>query len=518
MRMHRPLAVLLMAVMVCAADAGEDAKAPEDPLETRVSVRFDRTTIWEVVPFLDEVTPLKYHLYKDDVPYPAGHVTLDLDSDLRTVLDLVCWLEGMAWKREGDTIEIGRPERILTFERKVYDVGDLIPDKWHGPELPGFAFAEGKNPKDPAARAVAMRQLVRLAMPPGLWTEKSKIEATDDPARLAVVQSPQGHAAVETLLAQLRGKQVRTKPTADEQEVIKHLDRKVSLRFDETPLRDVIFFLQEITPVDFALHVRDIPPDRALVTLEKDCDLRTGLDLICSRAGMAWEVKGPVIRIARPATLLGSGLRVHEIGRLLPSEKQTQAAQARALRRLIMEMVLPSSWRPDAVAKDAPPAGGAQAFFAAVQPAGLAVVQSDDAHALIKLLLDRLSGAEPEKAEPGKPPPEADQEVARKLAKTQFVLFVRAPVSDICAFLQEAAGVNIHRLDVRSDHGSVSIEMDGPIREILDKTCGQAGLRWEIEDGCVWIRKPRRGELLPTKQELEKRLQELIREELRQGK
>ena len=109
MKMHRGIAVLLMAVMVCAAGAAEKNEAkPEAHLKQKVSVRFDETPIRNAVEFLDAVTPLDYHVHEDDVPPDGAPVTLHLECSLTVALDTICWQTGMAWKLKGNTIEIGK--------------------------------------------------------------------------------------------------------------------------------------------------------------------------------------------------------------------------------------------------------------------------------------------------------------------------------------------------------------------------------------------------------------------------
>jgi len=105
--------------------------------------------------------------------------------------------------------------------------------------------------------------------------------------------------------------------TPEELEVMGHLDRRVTLSFDQTPLTEVVEFLQEVTPVNFAIQRQDIPPDQAPITLHIDTSLRNALDLICELAGLAWKVQGGVIRIAHPERLKEYEMRVYDIRDLL---------------------------------------------------------------------------------------------------------------------------------------------------------------------------------------------------------
>jgi len=119
--------------------------------------------------------------------------------------------------------------------------------------------------------------------------------------------------------------------TVRERAVMKNLDQKVTLRFDETPLRDVITFLQEVTPVNFAVVTADIPPDGGLVTLHIETELRDALDQICNLVGLAWKVEGAVVKIAKPETLKEYELRVYDIRDLLINTEDKRARRTMTL-------------------------------------------------------------------------------------------------------------------------------------------------------------------------------------------
>ncbi|MFP4028504.1 MAG: hypothetical protein ACLFWL_11995 [Candidatus Brocadiia bacterium] len=79
-------------------------------------------------------------------------------------------------------------------------------------------------------------------------------------------------------------------------QVVQHLDKQVSLEYEDTALIEVIQFLQEITDVNFAYDPNTLPTAR--ITLAIDTSLRNALDQISKLAGIGWEVDGAVVRIA----------------------------------------------------------------------------------------------------------------------------------------------------------------------------------------------------------------------------
>ena len=50
-------------------------------------------------------------------------------------------------------------------------------------------------------------------------------------------------------------------------EMVKLLDRKVSVQFDDATLPDIVDFLREVTPVQFVVFRQDLRADREVMTL-----------------------------------------------------------------------------------------------------------------------------------------------------------------------------------------------------------------------------------------------------------
>ena len=119
--------------------------------------------------------------------------------------------------------------------------------------------------------------------------------------------------------------------TEEERKVVENLDMKVNLAFDETPLPQVVEFLQEVTPVNFSIHRQDLPPDLAPITLHIETSLRNALDEITDLAGMCWKVDGPVIKIANCERLKEYELRVYDIRDLLLNTEDKRARRTATL-------------------------------------------------------------------------------------------------------------------------------------------------------------------------------------------
>ncbi|MCK4282791.1 MAG: hypothetical protein KAX44_00635, partial [Candidatus Brocadiae bacterium] len=75
------------------------------------------------------------------------------------------------------------------------------------------------------------------------------------------------------------------------------LQDQVSLSFRDTPLPDVVDFLEQTTDVSYAIIRQDMPPDQAPVSLTLETTLENALDQICDLAGMDWTVEGGLVKI-----------------------------------------------------------------------------------------------------------------------------------------------------------------------------------------------------------------------------
>ncbi len=81
------------------------------------------------------------------------------------------------------------------------------------------------------------------------------------------------------------------------------LSQHLYLDFDETPVRDVLEFLQAATGPNLVVFWRELSMDGAPLTLQFVGTLEEALNRICALSGMAWAVQGQAIKIAIPETL-----------------------------------------------------------------------------------------------------------------------------------------------------------------------------------------------------------------------
>lgn len=102
--------------------------------------------------------------------------------------------------------------------------------------------------------------------------------------------------------------------------VHKHLtEDRVTLEFRETPLPDVVDFLEQTTDVNYALLMQDLPPDQAPLSLTIETTLENALDQICDLTGMDWKVEGGLVKIGLAESLREYELRVYLVRDLLLS-------------------------------------------------------------------------------------------------------------------------------------------------------------------------------------------------------
>jgi len=120
--------------------------------------------------------------------------------------------------------------------------------------------------------------------------------------------------------------QVGAEPTAQDIEVIQHLDETVRLDFQDTDMRTVVQFLQEVTsPVKYSLETRDLSFDGSLITLQAETTLRQALHEICDLSGLDWKLKKGIIKIASPERLKEYEVRTYDIKDLLVNTEDYSA-------------------------------------------------------------------------------------------------------------------------------------------------------------------------------------------------
>ncbi len=119
--------------------------------------------------------------------------------------------------------------------------------------------------------------------------------------------------------------------TEAEKKVLKSLERQVTLDHDDTPLKEVVAFLRQVTEVNYTLFNQDLPPDGAPITVHIETKLRDALDEITALSGMDWKVEGNGVKIGSPGRLKEYEMRVYDIRDLLLNTEDKEARQTGSL-------------------------------------------------------------------------------------------------------------------------------------------------------------------------------------------
>lgn len=86
------------------------------------------------------------------------------------------------------------------------------------------------------------------------------------------------------------------------------LEDRVSFDFVETPLRDVVSFLQQITNANIILDEKAVGADIDITLKVSEMELRTALDWITGAADLAYALRGEAIFISNKENLGGKGI------------------------------------------------------------------------------------------------------------------------------------------------------------------------------------------------------------------
>jgi hypothetical protein len=128
-------------------------------------------------------------------------------------------------------------------------------------------------------------------------------------------------AAAETARPVLRKTRVVRKD-----KILVALERPLDIDFVDTPLADVVAFLQNISGVNFVLDYRAIPEDAAPVTVKlTQAKLKSALHEILQPFGMGYEVRDGLIYISSLKKLERYEVRVYDIRDLLVNFEDRRA-------------------------------------------------------------------------------------------------------------------------------------------------------------------------------------------------
>ena len=301
-------------------------KALKKVLDRPVYVVFEQIPFEEVTESLERAAgEIQIEVLNTGQPTDTP-VTLREQGRLWKVLERLCEETGLAWAGRGrDGVVIGPPvevrlaarrrsarltgrtrRKLKTRARLDFDDAPAAPVLRHLARvsglhfsLPTAGFGDGDHRVTLHGRMEVEEALVRLAQQTHiLW---------DYDAHTLVVgrRHPAGVDGKARLLSSPRiGPVSRT--------VRQHLDRKVFLAFDETPLEDCIEFMQQTTPVNYML-LPGLPQDdrpgirRPLrerpVSLRVECGLGEALGLLCELTRTAWTTHGEVVIVGVPRAI-----------------------------------------------------------------------------------------------------------------------------------------------------------------------------------------------------------------------
>jgi len=96
------------------------------------------------------------------------------------------------------------------------------------------------------------------------------------------------------------------------------LEAPISVDFRDTPLVEVITYIQEVTGANFAYSYTELREDSVLISLKLDqVPLRQVLDLALAGTGLEWGVAGDVVRIGRDLGAQMLQVRTYDVRDLL---------------------------------------------------------------------------------------------------------------------------------------------------------------------------------------------------------
>lgn len=115
---------------------------------------------------------------------------------------------------------------------------------------------------------------------------------------------------------------------SEEDRVIREeLEEVHDWQFQDTPLPEVVEFLQQITDAPFILRREDLPPGQAPVTFQMRTTLENALEHITELTNMAWKIKRGAIVIGAPESLRDYEQRVYPVLDLLISRQDALGGQ-----------------------------------------------------------------------------------------------------------------------------------------------------------------------------------------------
>ncbi len=379
-----------------------------------------------------------------------------------------------------------RPDRVST---KTYPVGELL-GRWKAEEL---------------VRAVT------TLVAPGSWQPVGKVGmvAVRGKTSLVVTQNERSHRLIDRLLKRLA--LIRDdNPTGlspAEQKIERTLASPTQVEFIETPLSDVVAYLQDYHEIEIridkkALDDRRVPADVPITKDLAGISLRSALALTLGELDLTCYNANGVLLITTPEEAqVYLTAKVYPVGDLLSKEENRRREERELLVRLLREAISqPRGERPG------------RWFFAAPSPPeftpSVTIIGSPGTHEFVGSLLARLRTAI--NGKPGnltKLSCRHEEKIEKALASPTELQFIETPLSDVVDCLKD-----YHKIEIQIDKKAlddVGVGTDVPVtadlegislRSALALTLRGLELTYVIQDEVLLITTPEAaGERLATR-------------------
>lgn len=362
-------------------------------LEKRISLKFDNVPLNEVIDQLKQQHKLKLaldtkNLMDGGVDVTELKVQIDVrDVSVRSALDRVLVEFGLTTLAQDEVLLITtRDVAEGRTEPRIYDVRDLIP------------CDRGEYEYDP------LIDLIGSMIAPHTWEGTGPLPIDTMYGCLIIEQSDAVHAEITALLdllrkvkqQQARGQirdDARLPPKSAKLEEL--LQRKTSVTFQLTPLKEAVEELQKRTGIDFdfdyVLYDSGLDPLQLPVSVDvSDISVRSTLNLMCRSVGLSWFAKGDTVVISTAESECGQFIVIYPVSDLVGPHSRSDAerklnypiAEAHSLADTIVGSVRAASWSKHG-------GDGVICTFDDEYPM-LVVRQMEEVHQAIKDLLARL--------------------------------------------------------------------------------------------------------------------------------
>lgn len=290
-------------------------------------------------------------------------------------------------------------------------------------------------------------------------------------------------------------------PTDDPEEAARAeieagLDRRLSVRFDATPLEEVVAFVQEVTGLNVALDPEAAVDHPVTLALE-DVTLRAVLDQALAGSGVQMRVWSGALVLTRRGKDLGDPPRpgADAAGLAAASRKVTLRFPETPLTEAL-EFVRDVSGLE--VQVDAGAQRRAEQALVRLRLRDLTLAQAltliTHLHGLTwrpdgeRIVVERRRPRERPVAPPAAPAGAlTKQEVEARLAAPVTLRVDDGTLFDLAAQVEARSGLRV-RLENAGKDDLVSLHLEGtPLREALDLVCDVQGARWSVEEGGVLV-------------------------------